>query len=265
MKLVGLPISLWDLIILRRVGEECGGFLAIDPQTEKLEELQWARILVKTNDEELPNVLEIGIEEVCYSLSLWWEIRQSLRKVLGDSRGTTSRPRGEVEGEAIARIGPRVVEEKEDARLEVLHQSTSRTGGQVSGSGRKKNPSRNQVGSVARPSIDPLANGPPPLGPSMGSKGSKLAGGLFLPGPLADLKFKGAAADEAGPSSSKAAWWVDEVESISTLGLVGLEGDSSPGPSQSHLLDRAQSGKACPSAWHGLRSWNNPEAEFLQL
>ena len=121
VKIVGLPISLWDLIILRRVGEECGGFLAIDPQTEKLEELQWARILVKTNGEELPNVLEIGIEEVCYFLSLWWEIRPSLRKVLGDSRGTTGRPRGEVGGEAIARVGPRVVEEKEDARLEVLH------------------------------------------------------------------------------------------------------------------------------------------------
>ena len=76
---------------------------------------------MKTNDEELPNVLEIGIEEVCYFLSLWWEIRPSLRKVLGDSRGTTGRPRGEVGGEAIARVGPRVVEEKEDARLEVLH------------------------------------------------------------------------------------------------------------------------------------------------
>ena len=59
VKIVGLPISLWDPIILRRVGKECGGFLALDPQTEKLEELQWARILVKTNGEELPNVLKI--------------------------------------------------------------------------------------------------------------------------------------------------------------------------------------------------------------
>ena len=28
MKIVGLPLSLWEPIILRRVGEECGGFLA---------------------------------------------------------------------------------------------------------------------------------------------------------------------------------------------------------------------------------------------
>ena len=52
------------------MGEECSGFLAIDPQTEKIEELQWARILVKTNDEDLLSMLEIGVEEACYSLSL---------------------------------------------------------------------------------------------------------------------------------------------------------------------------------------------------
>lgn len=39
VRIIGLPISLWDPIILRRVGEECGGFLGIDPQMEKLEEL----------------------------------------------------------------------------------------------------------------------------------------------------------------------------------------------------------------------------------
>lgn len=70
VKIVGLPILLWDPIILRRVGEECGDFLAIDPQTERMEEVQWARILVKTNDEVLPSALEIEVEEVCYSLSL---------------------------------------------------------------------------------------------------------------------------------------------------------------------------------------------------
>ena len=120
VKIVGLPISLWDPIILRRVGKECGGFLALDPQTEKLEELQWARILVKTNGEELPNVLEIWIEEVCYSLFLWWEIRPSLRKASFDSRGKACCSRGEVGGDSIARVGPHMVEEEEDTRLEVL-------------------------------------------------------------------------------------------------------------------------------------------------
>ena len=53
-----------------------------------MEELQWARILVKMNDEVLLSALEIRVEEVCYHLSLWWEIRPSLRKASVDSRET---------------------------------------------------------------------------------------------------------------------------------------------------------------------------------
>ena len=71
VQIVGLPVSLWDRDILRRIGEECGGFLTVDSQTKKLEELQWARILVKRNGEELPNVVEVWVEELCYSITLW--------------------------------------------------------------------------------------------------------------------------------------------------------------------------------------------------
>ena len=60
-------------------------------------------------------------------------------------------------------------------------------------------------------------------------------------------------------------WAVVEVESPSSLGLVGLEGVTSPGPSQVQLLDRALLVKACPSAWQGLSNWNNLEAKFFKL
>ena len=86
VKILGLPISLWVPFILRRVGEVCGGFIAIDPQTKSMEELQWARILVKSNGEDLLSKLEIGVEEAVYSLSLWWEIKPSLKKASVDSR-----------------------------------------------------------------------------------------------------------------------------------------------------------------------------------
>ena len=39
VRIVGLPVSLWERDILRRIGDACGGFLAIDSQTEKLEDL----------------------------------------------------------------------------------------------------------------------------------------------------------------------------------------------------------------------------------
>ena len=221
---------------------------------------------MKTNGEELPNVLEIWIEEVCYSLFLWWEIRPSLRKASFDNRGKACCSRGKVGGDAIARIGPRVVEEEEDARLKVLQQSVEGTGRQVSGPGRKEDPSRSQVGSGARPLNGlNLVSGLSISGLAVVPKDFKLAGGLSLLGPLADLKSKGPAMVEVGPLSSKDEWWASEEENTLSLGLDVLEGDSSLGPSQIHLEDRAQSDKAHPSAWFGLRNWSNSESEFLKL
>ena len=85
VRIVGLPVSLWDRAILRRIGEECGGFLAVDSQTEKLEDLQWARILVKLNGEKLPNVVEVWAEDLCYEVTLWWEVRPVLRTTIAET------------------------------------------------------------------------------------------------------------------------------------------------------------------------------------
>ncbi|RVW89154.1 hypothetical protein CK203_040262 [Vitis vinifera] len=120
VQIVGLPVSLWDRDILRRIGEECGGFLTVDSQTEKLEELQWARILVKRNGEELPNVVEVWVEELCYSITLWWEIRPVMRAATARKRGKKVVTGGELSGsgslwilfEALTgrRVGPKKVD-----------------------------------------------------------------------------------------------------------------------------------------------------------
>ncbi|RVW33156.1 hypothetical protein CK203_094838 [Vitis vinifera] len=65
-----------------------------------MEDLQWARILVKSNGEDLPYSLEIGVEEATYILTLWWEVLPSLRQESGMKRGLLSRPSGEVKGDA---------------------------------------------------------------------------------------------------------------------------------------------------------------------
>lgn len=39
VRIVGLPVSLWERDILRRIGDACGGFLDIESQTETLEDL----------------------------------------------------------------------------------------------------------------------------------------------------------------------------------------------------------------------------------
>ena len=103
--------------------------MAVDTQTEKLEELQWARILVKLNGEELPNVVEIRVEEDCYVLTLWWEVRLLMRIFLVDKCGKKVGVEEEVGGEVFARARKRVMMENDDSWLEALVQSTDGTRG----------------------------------------------------------------------------------------------------------------------------------------
>ncbi|RVW80244.1 hypothetical protein CK203_044823 [Vitis vinifera] len=116
-------------------GEKCGGFLAIDYQTERLEELQWARILVKLTGEEIPSMIEIRVEGVCYSLILWWEVRPVMRVLPVERRGENSGGEEEVEGDASACAGKHVMEEVDNARIETHLQSVDGTRGQTGGSG----------------------------------------------------------------------------------------------------------------------------------
>ena len=187
MRIVGLPVSLWDQIILRRIGEECGGFLAIDPQTERLEELQWARILVKTKGEELPNVVEVWIEDLCYVLTLWWEVRPILKVGSVGLRGLKKAAVVEVGGEASARAKRRVMEMEDVARIEALQQLVDGTRGQSSGSGSPVEARlgglnergsdvvpRNNVLNFRPPGPDPNASG---VGPSRGGSSGLLGDG----------------------------------------------------------------------------------------
>ena len=54
MRIVGLPVHLWEFEILEQVGGACGGFLDVDTKTKALATLQWARILVCFDGGELP-------------------------------------------------------------------------------------------------------------------------------------------------------------------------------------------------------------------
>ena len=127
VRILGLPISLWVPSVLRRVGDACGGFLDVDSQTESMEELQWARILVRSDGENVPDILEIGIEETTYFLSLWWEMMPSIRLGEGRKQGLWSRPRREVGGDEDTRASSRV-EQLVGAGTEAQRQSEDGTG-----------------------------------------------------------------------------------------------------------------------------------------
>ena len=152
VRIMGLPISLWVPSILRRVRDEYGGFVAMDPLTERMENLQWARILVKTKGRELPSSLEIGVKGISYNIPLWWEVLPLIRQNPKGYMGSTDRSRGEVRGNGGARADPQV-EEWGNARLEALSRTIDGMEGQVDGTGRVLTMGRIQFGSTIRTSV----------------------------------------------------------------------------------------------------------------
>ena len=122
-------------MILKRVGDECGGFITVDEQTKMMGELQWARILVKSRGEVRPSVLEIEVEEEVYALSLWWECRPVLRRKRREEAGRKS---VEVRGDGASRVEQRVAEERVSVKLETLNLSDEEMGEQGAGSGEGK-------------------------------------------------------------------------------------------------------------------------------
>ena len=158
VRIKGLPLSLWVPNILRRVGDECGGFVAMDAPTEKMENLRWASILVKTKRGELPSSLEIGIEETIYHLPLWWEVLPLIRQKPEDRRDSTDCGRGEERGDGGARAGRRV-EEWGSAGLEVLLRSDDGMEGQLDGMGRVSSVGRIQFGYMLRDSAGGAEDG----------------------------------------------------------------------------------------------------------
>ena len=66
--------------MLKRVGDSCGGFIAMDKGTTLRTDLLWSRILVKKNGRK-PSFLNLLVEVRSYELQIWWEIEPRVSKV----------------------------------------------------------------------------------------------------------------------------------------------------------------------------------------
>ena len=73
VRVVGLPLHFWCFEVFKSIGDGCGGFIAVDEGTKSMSELQWARILVKRVDWEVPSSVHIALGTGCFALHLWWE------------------------------------------------------------------------------------------------------------------------------------------------------------------------------------------------
>ena len=106
MRVVGLPLHLWNREVFKLIGDGCGGFIAVDNKTDSMVELQWARLLVKMVARELPTSAEIVDGSGCFSVQLWRETPPWFSQVMptGSFLG-----KGATVDEAETRSGSRAV------------------------------------------------------------------------------------------------------------------------------------------------------------
>ena len=83
---MGLPVHLWNQNVLKKIGDECGGFITVDEDTSSLVELLWARILVKCKGRDTPKTAEVRAGSRSYLLRLWWELPPELGFVRPQSK-----------------------------------------------------------------------------------------------------------------------------------------------------------------------------------
>ncbi|RVW64331.1 hypothetical protein CK203_047013 [Vitis vinifera] len=91
VRVMGLPLHLWSREVFKKIGDCCGGFVAVDESTGALKELQWARILVKLEGIEGPSSLQVVIGTTCYAIQLWWEMLPRVTDVIPASRFGTGK------------------------------------------------------------------------------------------------------------------------------------------------------------------------------
>ncbi|RVX00178.1 hypothetical protein CK203_026678 [Vitis vinifera] len=88
VRVMGLSLHLWNREVFKKIGDSCGGFIAVDESTGALKELQWARILVKVEGMGGPSSLQVVIGNTCYAIQLWWEMLPRVTDVIpADSYG----------------------------------------------------------------------------------------------------------------------------------------------------------------------------------
>ena len=243
VRILGLPISLWVPSVLRRVGDACDGFLDVDSQTENMEELQWARILVRSDGENIPHILKIGIEETTYSITLWWQVVPSLRLEEGREHGLWSRPRRKVGGDKDTRAGSRV-EQLVYAGSEAQRQSEDGTGRLSQDVGSAVKRSQAQVGL--------LQGSDSKTGPLVPGREMFWAYGPSLP-PVSEAP-KG---DQIGP------WQSSRLGRVAGYGLGHIHKGKAI-LAQPHLLDNGLLLKALPSCSNGHIKDSNLEREFVR-
>ena len=117
IRVVGLPLHMWTEEILVKIRDSCGGFVAMDKETSLMENLRWARILVKMKGSGRPTSVILLAGARSYEIQLWWEIQPRVTEVYPSRiRRETEVVNLGVEDEGKIRAAERVTADREARR-----------------------------------------------------------------------------------------------------------------------------------------------------
>ena len=89
VRVVGLPLHLWSREVFKRIGDCCGGFVAVDEETALFSQLQWARIMVKDSGMKWSGSMQVEAGNSRWELCLWWEAIPRVMQAGSSSRMQT--------------------------------------------------------------------------------------------------------------------------------------------------------------------------------
>ncbi|KAF3618015.1 hypothetical protein FXO38_33644 [Capsicum annuum] len=80
IRVMGLLLQLWNSDTMKKIGDECGGWLENEEETELRNHLRWARIRVKGPREKISSPIEVDDENLTFALSIWCEEPTTYKK-----------------------------------------------------------------------------------------------------------------------------------------------------------------------------------------
>ncbi|KAG5617979.1 hypothetical protein H5410_017803 [Solanum commersonii] len=80
IRVLGLPLQLWNPKVMKEIGDRCGGWLENEEETELKNHLRWAQIRVRGPRDRIPTKIEVADRDFVYSLPIWCELSALYRK-----------------------------------------------------------------------------------------------------------------------------------------------------------------------------------------
>jgi len=73
IKIIGISLHLWSQQVFEEIGQLCGGWVAMEEETELKNHMKWARILVANSGRNIPKEVSISRGGIRYHFLVWVE------------------------------------------------------------------------------------------------------------------------------------------------------------------------------------------------